>query len=42
MLTTPETNNAPLYSLKDQDQLLIFAANEEISNACFDLIGISS
>jgi hypothetical protein len=38
----PVTNNALHYSLKDQDQLLIFVTNEEISDFYFVLIGISS
>jgi len=34
-----QVSNEPI-SLKDQDQLLIFVANEEISNSCFLLIHI--
>jgi len=35
------SNNVFYNSLKDQDQLLIFVPNEEISNPCFVPIDIS-
>jgi hypothetical protein len=38
---TVSDNTSKYYSLKDQDQLLIFVANEEISNSYFVFIGVS-